>query len=66
MSQTLHEIELDFKKEHIALDRSSWSMKSVWKRLLWNQYGSKDVLNVVMILTNMPRNYMIFPFHNAK
>ena len=33
-------------KEHIALDRTSWSMKSVWNRLLWNAYGYKDVLKV--------------------
>ena len=26
-------------KEHVALDRTSWSIKSVWNRLLWNAYG---------------------------
>ena len=26
-------------KEHIALDRMSWSIKSIFIRLLWNAYG---------------------------
>ena len=33
-------------KEHVALDRTSWSTKSVCNRLLWNAYGWKDVLKV--------------------
>ena len=26
-------------KEHVALDRTSWSFKSSWNRLLWNTWG---------------------------
>ena len=26
-------------KGHATMDRASWSMKSVWNRLLWNAYG---------------------------
>ena len=33
-------------KEHVALDRSSWSLKSVCNRLLQNAYGYKDDLKV--------------------
>ena len=33
-------------KEHIALDRSSWSLKIVCNRLLQNAYGQKDILKV--------------------
>ena len=25
-------------KKHVALDRTSWSIKSVWNRLLWNAW----------------------------
>ena len=33
-------------KEHIALDWSSWSIKSVCSRFLYNVYGWKDFLKV--------------------
>ena len=33
-------------KEHVALDRSKWSLKSLCNRLLQNAYGQKDVLKV--------------------
>ena len=33
-------------KEHVALDRSSWSSKSVCNRLLQNTHGYKDDLKV--------------------
>ena len=32
--------------EHVALDRSSWSLKSVCNRLLQNAYDKKDILKV--------------------
>ena len=28
-------------KGHVALDRASWSKKSIWNRLSWNAYGLK-------------------------
>ena len=50
-------------KEHVALDRTSWSVKSVCNRLLKNAYGWKDVLKVEY---NDPRKFASklngFPF----
>ena len=34
-------------KEHIAMDRTSWSLKRVWIRVLWNVYGWIYILQVV-------------------
>ena len=36
-------------KEHLALDRTSWSTKSICNRLLWNAHGWKHVLKVEYI-----------------
>ena len=36
-------------KEHIALDRMSWSLKSFWNHLLWNAYVLEDILIVEYI-----------------
>ena len=35
-----------------GLDRTSWYIKSVWNRLLWNPYGQKDI----MIQTSITQN----------
>ena len=45
-------------KEHVALDRSSWSLKSVWNRLLWNAYGWRDIL--ILIHTSIIPNCTVF------
>ena len=37
---------LETLKEHVAWDRTSWSIKSICNRLLQNAYGWKDVLKV--------------------
>ena len=39
-------VRIELLKEHVALDQSSWSLKSCCNRLLQNAYGQKDVVKV--------------------